>query len=340
MEYRHDMSAMSSMFILVYTLIYLSRRFGSAIPGLIRLAERSATAGGRLSLIARSCAIISGCVRGFRPSSCRPRRPSSRDEVRRIFQELGPASAGHEALTGECAPAAGRLRDRRNRRDRRGPAGRRSPRPSASSLKGGRAHRRGDKTPRRGRRRLELSPGRARLRPLRAGGPRLGRRATRARARATLVDGELRIVAAQASPSAAAARIRIADQPTDRRGRRVMRLLFIGDIVGTPGPRPRAPRRCRRSSTYHADRPRDRQRRERRRRASASRAKSATQLLDCGRGRHDVGQSHLGQEGSDRLHRHRAAPAAPGQLPRRRARATAATSRATGDGRVGRRRST
>ena len=39
-----------------------------------------------------------------------------------------------------------------------------------------------------------------------------------------------------------------------------------------------------------------------------------------GRGRHDVRQSHLGQERSARLHRHRATAVAAGELPRRRPR--------------------
>ena len=66
------------------------------------------------------------------------------------------------------------------------------------------------------------------------------------------------------------------------------------------------------------DRSRDRQRRELRRRLRHH-ARDRRPAARVGRRRHDVGQSHLGQEGSARLHRHRAAPAAAGQLPRRRA---------------------
>ena len=96
-----------------------------------------------------------------------------------------------------------------------------------------------------------------------------------------------------------------------------MRILFIGDIVGRPGPRAGPNRACRRwstttPSTWSSPTPKTRppawhHPRDRRRAAR------------LGRRRDDLGQSHLGQEGSARLHRRRVPPAAAGQLPRRRA---------------------
>ncbi len=76
-------------------------------------------------------------------------------------------------------------------------------------------------------------------------------------------------------------------------------------------PRPRGHRRPPR------DRPRDRQRGELRGRLRHH-ARDRRAAARLGRRRDDLGQSHLGQERSARLHRHRAAPAPPGQLPGRR----------------------
>ena len=135
-------------------------------------------------------------------------------------------------------------------------------------------------------------------------------------------DGELRI----SLPKIPDRRGRPIEVPIQASGRvrRVpavgpaMRILFIGDIVGRPG-RELVQRGLRALVELSRDRPRHRQRRERggRLRHHARDRRRAARL---GRRRDDVRQSHLGQEGSARLHRHRAAPAAAGQLPRRRAR--------------------
>ena len=112
-----------------------------------------------------------------------------------------------------------------------------------------------------------------------------------------------------------------------------MRILFIGDIVGRPGRElVRRGAGARSSITTHVD-------------LVIANAENAAagfgitreigdQLLELGRRRDDVGQSHLGQEGSARLHRRRAAAAAAGQLSRPACRATAAISRGRADGRA------
>ena len=104
-----------------------------------------------------------------------------------------------------------------------------------------------------------------------------------------------------------------------RRGARLprMNILFIGDIVGRPG------RDLMRAGldaivSRLRRRFRDRQRRERRGRLRHH-ARNRRRPARARRRRDDVGQSHLGQEGSDRLHRRRGAAVAAGQLPGRRA---------------------
>ena len=104
-----------------------------------------------------------------------------------------------------------------------------------------------------------------------------------------------------------------------------IRILFIGDIVGRPG-RELVRRGLRGARRPPSDRSRHRQRRERRRRLRHH-ARDRRPAARLGRRRDDLRQSHLGQEGSARLHRRRAAAAAAGQLPGRRRRATAAISR-------------
>ena len=191
----------------------------------------------------------------------------------------------------------------------------------------------GEKTPRRGRGDVELSPGRARLRPLRARRPPHGavrHDAARARRSPTAsCASSLPKIARAPRPRRSASR-----SPTSR-PIAVIRLLFIGDIVGRPG-RDLVRRGLAALVDAPPDRSRHRQRRERRGRLRHH-ARDRRPAARLGRRRDDLGQSHLGQEGSARLHRRRAAAAAAGQLSRPACRATAATSRGRADGAVGRR---
>ena len=119
---------------------------------------------------------------------------------------------------------------------------------------------------------------------------------------------------AEAARIAAAARTAL---PIDRRPTARMNILFIGDIVGRPGrDLVRKGLRGARRALRHRSRHRERGELGRRVRHHARHRRHAARM---GRRRDDVGQSHLGQEGSARLHRHRAAAAAAGELPCRRA---------------------
>ena len=140
----------------------------------------------------------------------------------------------------------------------------------------------------------------------------------------TLTQGELRIVVPRIEE-------RRGQRDPSISGRRLVKLLFIGDIFGKPGRdlvRGGLPRLVER----HADRPRHRQRGEQRRRASASPARLA-RSCSLGRRRDDLRQPRLGQEGSaDYLGRSsRACCARPTTRPACPARAASSRAPAHGD---------
>ena len=169
-------------------------------------------------------------------------------------------------------------------------------------------------------RRFELSPRRARIRAICADRSPLGPLRRGASARAVLEKGELRIslpkVAERRGPRDSRSTLKKSD----------VRILFIGDIVGKPG-RDLIRRGVGPLVEHHqidlvvANA-------ENAAAGSGITREIGDQILGVGRRRDDVGQSHLVEAGSHRLHRRRAAAAAAGQLSRRRARATAAISRA------------
>ena len=298
-------------FILVYIHSYIDSTAISSLIDELRPIELSPTGCAIIEACARAVHAVVAAVRNQRVSPTRSGASSTSSAAR---------SAPSSALAGECTPAARRLRDRRSASKSSSICPASTPDAVRVVVKGERrADRRRESRPRRAQRRVELSSRRARLRPLRArasGSTRAVRRANGARARC--VDGELRDRRCRRSRER---RGRIAS--SDRRSTSApsrhdrMNILFIGDIVGRPG-RELVRQGLAALVEHHAID------------LVIANAENAAagfgitreigeQLLDCGRRRDDVGQSHLGQEGSARLHRHRAAPAAAGQLSRRRA---------------------
>ena len=165
-----------------------------------------------------------------------PSEPTEfRDEVRRIFQELDRSA--DEALTGECAPALDVFET-----DEAVEIVVDLPAVSAASVRivarGQTVLIAGHKTLASDARRVQLPPGRARLRTLRAGDPDLGavryeRRARHIHQRRTpRLDSE---DCRAARPFGAHPHFRRASNGVGRATPSVIRLLFIGDIVGRPG---------------------------------------------------------------------------------------------------------
>ena len=255
-------------------------------------------------------------IRASTPS-CFPRK-SAISPTTSGASSSSSAAARRRVAGRRVLAAARRLRDRRRGGDRGRSAGRRPGGACASWSRATCVLIAGEKAPRRGARRVELSPGRARLRPLRARRPPHARRATRPGARARSSTASC----ASSLPKIAERRGR-ADR--DRRSRRRAAAARDAHPLHRRHRRPaRAASSCGTGLPALVDHHQIDLVIANAENAAAGfgiTREIGDQLLELGRRRDDLRQSHLGQEGSARLHRRRAAAAAAGELPRRRARA-------------------